>query len=315
MRSDLRVGVVAGVAAYGLWGMFPLYFRLLEPTGALETMAHRILWSLVVVGIVLLVHREHGWIRTLRSDRRVLLDVAAAALFIGINWLVYVWAVNDGRVVDAALGYFINPLITVGLGVVVIGERLRRLQWIAVALGVLSVVVIAVGYGRFPWVSFVLACSFAAYGFLKRRIPLRPTESLAAETVLLTPVAIAALVVVATTSGGDPGMFGDGLRFGSAGLGVSLLLASAGLATATPLALFATAAQRIPLSMLGLLQYLTPAAQFVIGVAVFGEDMPPERLAGFLLVWGALALLSFDALQSLRPPRVASDPTPPLARH
>lgn len=300
MSSDLRVGVAAGVAAYGLWGSFPLYFRLLEPAGALEVMAHRILWSLVVVGAVLVVRRSRSWIRVAVGDRRTVLDVAAAAALIGVNWLVYVWAVNDGRVVDAALGYFINPLVTVMLGVLVLGERLRRAQWWAVGLGAVSVVVIAVGYGRFPWVSFVLAFSFAGYGFLKRRIPLRPVESLAGETVLLAPVAALALVVVSRNPDGSPEMFGGGLNFGREGWVVSLLLATAGIATATPLALFATAARRIPLSMLGLLQYLTPAAQFVIGVAVFGEDMPPERFAGFLLIWIALVLLSVDAVRLVR---------------
>ncbi len=301
MSSDLRVGVAAGVAAYGLWGSFPLYFRLLEPTSPLEILAHRILWSLVVVAIVLLVVGEHSWIRTVVSQGRLLGDVVVASTLIAVNWLVFVWAVADGRVVDAALGYFINPLVTVGLGVVVIGERLRRLQWLAVALGALAVLVIVVGYGRVPWVSFVLACSFAGYGFLKRRIPLRPIESLAAETVVLAPVAVGALVLVgAAGPGSGSSLLGDGLRFGSAGLGDSLLLATTGVATATPLVLFATAARRLPLSMLGLLQYLTPAAQFLIGVLVFDEDMPPERLVGFVLIWGALALLSIDGVRSFR---------------
>jgi chloramphenicol-sensitive protein RarD len=300
VTPDLRAGVAAGVAAYGLWGSFPLYFRLLEPTGALEVLAHRILWSLVVVGGVLLVRRDHGWIRATAGDPRRARDVTLAALLIAVNWLVYVWAVNDGRVVDAALGYFINPLVTVTLGVVVLGERLSRLQWCAVGTGAASVVVIVVGYGRLPWVSFVLACSFAGYGFLKRRIPLRPVESLAAETALLAPVALGLLVLVASRPGGPAGLAGDGVRFGSAGWGPTLLLATAGVATTTPLVLFATAAQRIPLSLLGLLQYLTPAAQLLIGVLVFDEDMPPERLAGFVLVWCALALLSLDAVRRLR---------------
>jgi chloramphenicol-sensitive protein RarD len=309
VNRDLRVGMAAGVAAYGLWGSFPLYFRLLEPTGALEILAHRILWSLVVVGLLLLARGGHGWVRAVRADRRMMLDVGAAALLIAVNWLVYVWAVNDGRVVDAALGYFVNPLVTVTLGVVVLGERLRRPQWFAVALGGVSVVVIAIGYGRFPWISIVLALSFAGYGFLKRRIPLRPLESLAAETTLLVPVAAAILITVAAAPGGSAGMLGDGIRFGAAGVGASLVLMTTGAVTATPLALFATAARRIPLSMLGLLQYLTPAAQFLIGVLVFGEDMPPERLAGFLLVWAALAMLSFDALRMLRPTRIPPSAT------
>lgn len=303
MPSDLRTGITAGIAAYALWGSFPLYFRLLEPTGALEILAHRILWSLVVVTIVLVVSGHGSWVRSLRADRRLLAEVTAAAVLIAVNWLVYVWAVSAERVVDAALGYFINPLVTVALGVVVLGERLRRVQWIAVAAGAVAVLVIVVGHGQFPWVSLVLACSFAGYGFLKRRIPLRAVESLAAETAVLAPLALVALWFVAARSGTSPessSLVGDGLRFGSAGVAVSLLLATSGVVTATPLALFAVAARRMPLVMLGLLQYLTPAAQFVIGVAVFHEEMPPERLAGFVLVWLALALLSFDALRGLR---------------
>jgi chloramphenicol-sensitive protein RarD len=300
VKQDLRAGVAAGVAAYALWGSFPLYFRLLEPTGALEILSHRILWSLLVVGAVLVVRGDHSWIRTLGGNRWRLAEVAAAAGLIAINWLLYVWAVNAGQVVDASLGYFINPLVTVSLGVLILGERLRRLQWVAVGLGACSVAVITIGYGRFPWVAAALAVSFAGYGFLKRRTTLRPEESLAAETTVLVPVAVVGLVVVAARSGDPSGLFGDGLRFASAGLGSSLLLVSTGVVTATPLWLFAAAAQRIPLSMLGLLQYLTPAAQFVIGVAVFDEAMPVERLVGFLLVWAALALLALDAIQLVR---------------
>lgn len=302
MNRELRAGVVAGVAAYALWGSFPLYFRALEPTGALEILAHRILWSLVVVGLVLAVRGRHGWIRAVRRDRAVAAQLVAAALLIAVNWLVYVWAVASDRVVDAALGYFVNPLVTVALGVVVLGERLRRLQWIAVALGAASVVVIVLGYGRVPWVSFVLAFSFAGYGFLKRRIPLRALESLAAETVVLAPVAAGLLVLVAANPDGPAELFGGGVRFGAEGLGVSALLVTTGVVTATPLTLFAVAARRIPLSLLGLLQYLTPACQFLIGVLVFREDMPLERLAGFLLVWVALAMLSADAVRTYRVP-------------
>lgn len=308
MNDDLRAGVAAGVAAYALWGSFPLYFRLLEPTGPLEILAHRILWSLLVLTVVLFLRRRTGWVRTAVGNPRMLRDVGAASMLIATNWLVYVWAVSVDRVVDAALGYFINPLVTVAFGVVVLGERLRRAQWIAVCLGAAAVAVIIVGYGQVPWLSFVLAGSFAGYGFLKRRIELPAMESLAVETVFLAPAALLALFAVGMFGGsglgGDggvlDGMLGEGLRFGSAGPGPSLLLATAGIVTATPLVLFAAAARRIPLSLLGLLQYLTPAAQFVIGVAVFGEDMPPERLAGFALIWVALALLSFDAIRMVR---------------
>jgi chloramphenicol-sensitive protein RarD len=300
VTPDLRAGVAAGVAAYGLWGSFPLYFRLLEPTGALEILAHRILWSLLVLVVVLALRGDHSWITAVLRHRRLRVDLVAAAAMIAVNWLVYVWAVNSGRVVDAALGYFINPLVTVTLGVVVLGEQLRRMQWLAVALGAMAVVVLTIGYGGVPWVAAILATSFAAYGFLKRRIPLRPAESLCAETALLVPVALVGMVVVARAGGEGSALLGDGITFLAGDRLASTLLLTTGVVTATPLWLFAAAAQRIPLSLLGLLQYLTPAAQFVIGIAVFSEPMPPQRLAGFLLVWAALALLSADALRGAR---------------
>src|SRR5690606_14598305 len=217
VSSELRAGTLAGVAAYALWGSFPLYFRALEPTGALEVLAHRILWSLVVVGLVLLVRRRHRWLAPLRRDRAVLAQLALAAVLIALNWLVYVWAVAADRVVDAALGYFVNPPVTVALGVVVLGERLRRMPWVAVALGAAAVLVITVGYGRVPWVSFVLAGSFAGYGFLKRRNPLRALASLAAATALLAPVAAVLLVLVARRPDGPAELFGGGIRFDNDG--------------------------------------------------------------------------------------------------
>lgn len=290
-RSAERVGVLAGVAAYGLWGVFPLYFHLLAPTSALEILCHRILWSLVVMAIVLSVRRDWTWIPPLVRSPRRLIELAVAAVLIAINWLVYVWAVEEDRVVDAALGYFINPLVTVSLGVVVLGERLRRMQWVAVALGALAVLVISVGYGQVPVVALTLAFSFAGYGFLKKRITLTPSQSLTAETAILTPVAIVVMVFVAT---------GEGTVFANEGLGMSLLLATTGVVTAVPLVLFAASARRIPLTMLGLLQYLTPSLQFLCGVFVFDEHMPPERWAGFALVWIALMCMSADAIRQLR---------------
>ena len=287
---DPRRGIAAGTAAYALWGAFPLYFRLLEPAGPVEILCHRILWSLVVMAIVLVARTDLGWIRPLLHRPRQLAELALAATLIAINWLLYVWAVEQDRVVDAALGYFINPLVTVTLGVVVLGERLRRLQWVAVGLGATAVAVIAVGYGEVPYVALTLAVSFAGYGFLKKRVTLTPTQSLGAETALLAPIALVAMAVLTRRGGVE---FGDDL-------GASLLLATTGIVTAVPLVLFAAAARRIPLTMLGLLQYLTPTLQFLCGVVVFAEPMPPERWAGFALVWVALACMSFDAIRQLR---------------
>lgn len=290
-RSEQRIGVLAGVAAYGIWGVFPLYFHLLAPTSPLEILCHRILWSLVVMVAVLTWRRDGAWIRPLLADRRRILELAVAAVLIATNWFVYVWAVEQDRVVDAALGYFINPLVTVTLGVVVLGERLRRLQWIAVGLGTLAVVVIAVGYGQFPTVALTLAFSFAGYGFLKKRITLTPAQSLTVETAVLAPVAVLAMGYLVAT---------DGTVFATEGWGLSVLLATTGVVTAVPLVLFAASARRIPLTMLGLLQYLTPTLQFLCGAFVFDESMPAERWAGFALVWVALMFMSADALRQLR---------------
>ena len=290
-RSEARTGILAGVAAYAIWGTFPIYFHLLAPAGPLEILAHRILWSLVVMLGVVAFRRDWTWIRPLLSERRRLLELALAAVLIATNWLVYVWAVEQDRVVDAALGYFINPLVTVTLGVVVLGERLRRLQWIAVALGALAVVVIALGYGQFPSVALTLAFSFAGYGFLKKRGTLTPVQSLTVETAILAPVAVLAMAYLVAT---------EGTAFATEGWGLSALLATTGIVTAVPLVLFAASARRIPLTMLGLLQYLTPTLQFLCGVFVFHESMPAERWAGFALVWFALMCMSADALRQLR---------------
>ena len=287
---EQRLGVIAGVAAYGLWGTFPIYFHLLAPTGAVEILCHRILWSLVVMAGVLLWRRDGGWIRPLLRRPRQLAELTLAATLIAVNWGLYVWAVEQDRVVDAALGYFINPLVTVMLGVIVLGERLRRLQWIAVGLGAAAVVVITVGYGQVPYIALTLAMSFAGYGYLKKRVTLTPAQSLGAETAILAPAAAIAMVVLAGS---------EGLEFGN-DPGLSLLLATTGVVTAVPLVLFAASARRIPLTMLGLLQYLTPTLQFLCGVFIFDESMPAERWAGFALVWVALMCMSFDAVRQLR---------------
>lgn len=290
-EPDDRRGVLLGVAAYGLWGLFPLYFHLLDSASAVEVLCHRILWSLVVLAAFLALRGQHGWLSELRADRRRLLRLGAAAVLIAINWVVYVWAVGEDRVVEGALGYFICPLVTVLLGVGVLRERLRALQWLAVALGASAVAVLTAAYGHPPWIALTLAVSFAAYGFIKKHIDMPAAHSLAGETVLLAPIALAVLVWLEV----------DGrAAFGAEGVRISLLLAGTGVITVVPLALFAAAASRIPLSMLGLLQYLTPSTQFVIAVTVFAETMSREQWLGFGLVWAALIVLSTDAVRTLR---------------
>ncbi|MFD4630064.1 EamA family transporter RarD [Streptomyces sp. NPDC058284] len=274
-----------------MWGLIPLFWPLLKPAGAAEILAHRMVWSLVVVGIALLCVRRWGWARELlRQPRRLGLVVVAASV-ITLNWGVYIWAVNSGHVVEASLGYFINPLVTIALGVLLLGERLRPVQWAAVGIGVTAVLVLAFGYGRPPWISLCLAFTFAAYGLVKKKVNLGGLESLAAETAVQFVPALGYLVWIATQ--------GD-IVFGTRGAGHAALLAATGVVTAAPLVCFGAAAIRVPLSTLGLLQYMAPMFQFVLGILYFHEAMPPERWAGFALVWLALTLLTWDALRTAR---------------
>ncbi len=302
---DRRRGTLFGVAAYALWGSFPLYFPLLEPAGPLEILACRVVFSLVVVVLLLLARgRLSG---ASRLGALALRRLAVAAVLIAVNWGVYIWAVNHQHVVEASLGYFINPLVTVGLGVLVLHERLRRGQWVAIGVGLLAVAVLTVDYGRPPWLALILAASFGGYGLVKKRVGVPAASGLLVESAVLTLPAVAALVVL-----GAQGT----LTLGHHGAGHDALLASAGLVTAVPLLLFAGAAARLPLSSLGLLQYLTPVLQLGVGVLVRHEPMPPARLAGFALVWAALGLLTVDALRHRgaveQPLPTVPDPVHPL---
>ena len=284
-----RRGISFGVLAYLLWGLFPLYFPLLGPAGALEILAHRMIWSLVVSAIVLTAVR--GWPAIRAMPRRVWALVVAGACMIAVNWGIYIWAVNNGHVVEASLGYFVNPLVSVLLGVVIFRERLRVAQWAAVGLGVVAVTVLAFAGGAVPWIALSLAASFALYGLVKKVIPLAPTASLTAEGLVLALPALTYLLVLQLNGSSTLTAYGAGHV---------LLLASSGVVTCVPLLAFAVAAQALPLSVLGLLQYITPVVQFLIGVFWFGENMPPSRWLGFALVWAALAVLSFDALRQAR---------------
>jgi chloramphenicol-sensitive protein RarD len=286
--AEARTGTLAGIAAYSLWGMFPLVFHQLRDVAPLEVLAHRVVWSFVVVVGLLLWRRDHSWLGILRRRSPDRSRLVAAAVLVSINWLVYVWAVSEAHVVEAALGYYINPLITVALGVVVLGEHLRRLQVAALGFAGLAVGVLTVAYGRVPWIALVLACSFAGYGYLKKAIPVSATTSLAVETAVLAPLALVTATVFQLQGTAS---------FGHSGAGRTALLAALGVITAVPLLLFATAARRMTLSLLGLLQYLTPTFQLACGVLVLGEDFPAERVAGFALVWVALILLAVDALR------------------
>ncbi|MFE2752980.1 EamA family transporter RarD [Actinosynnema sp. NPDC059335] len=280
-------GIAFGVGAYFMWGIVPAYWPLLQPAGSVEILAHRIAWSLVVMAVLTAALGRWAGIRAL--SLRGWLMVAAASVLIAVNWGVYIHAVNTEHVVEAALGYFINPLVSVLLGVLVLRERLRVPQYAALAIAVAAVVVLAVDYGRLPWISLALACSFGVYGLLKKVVPLDATASLTAESVVLAPVAVGYLL-----------WLGPAGTFHSGGWVHALLLASSGLVTAVPLILFGAGARLVPLTTMGMLQYLAPVLQFAWGVFVAHEPMPASRWFGFALVWLALAIFTADTLRARR---------------
>ncbi|WP_399035122.1 EamA family transporter RarD [Streptomyces sp. ASQP_92] len=284
-----------------MWGLVPLFWPLLKPADAIEILAHRMVWSLGLVAIVLLVMGRWAWIGALVRQPRRLGLIALAAVVITVNWGVYIWSVNSGHVVEASLGYFINPLVTIAMGVLILKERLRRAQWIAVGIGAASVTVLTVGYGQPPWISLTLAFSFATYGLVKKKVNLGGLESLAAETAVQFLPALAYLLWL-----GGQGR----ATFGNEGAGHAALLAATGVVTAIPLICFGGAAIRVPLSTLGLLQYLAPVFQFLLGIVYFHEEMPPERWAGFALVWLALTILTWDALHTTHRARRDLSSTP-----
>ena len=297
VRESQR-GFAYALAAYAMWGLFPLYWPLLEPTPAVQILAHRMVWSLVFVAGILIVRRRWGFVAALWHDRRRMWLLVLAAALVSVNWGVYIWAVNAGHVVETSLGYFVNPLVSIALGVVVLKERLRRVQWIAVAIGALAVTVIAVDYGRLPWIALTLAASFGSYGLVKKLAATAALESMAVETAAMAPLAIVFLVAVELNGTGS---------FGHVALGTNLLLVAAGAVTAIPLLCFAAATRRVPLTVLGLMQYLTPVLQFIVGVYVRHEPLPASELIGFVLVWVALAVLGASEVSQWRRRRLTLD--------
>jgi chloramphenicol-sensitive protein RarD len=294
--SDTRRGIVCGIGAYVLWGLFPLYWPLLEPAGSLEILSHRMIWSLGAVVVLLTATRRWRWIRELRPKRFALL--AGAAMIITVNWGVYIYAVNNGHTIEAALGYFINPLVSVLLGVIVFRERLRAWQWAAIGISAVAVLILAADYGRPPWIALILAASFGTYGLVKKFADTGSAESLSVETaVLFVPALVYACLQPHPTFTGH-------------GMDHTALLVGAGVVTAVPLMLFNSAATRVPLTVIGMLQYLAPVLQFLIGLLVQHEAMPASRWIGFLLVWSALLILSVDGLRAARTRRADAVPLP-----
>ena len=282
-------GLLFGLGAYGSWGLYPAFFPLLKPAGAVEILAHRIVWTVLLMTAVLMMMRRPSDLSSI--TRRTWLLLTAASALISVNWLVYVWAVSNGHVVDAALGYFINPLVTVLIGVLFFGERLHRAQLAAVLIAAAGVAVLTIATGGVPAIALVLALSFGLYGAVKKVVPVDPRVSVGVEAAIAAPFAIV-FIVVLTLSGGA--------QFANNGAGHAALMILCGPVTAIPLLCFAAAAQRLPLVTLGLLQYMTPSLQMIWGVAVGHEPMPPTRWAGFALIWVALAVFSVDLLSRTR---------------
>ncbi|MCX2713511.1 EamA family transporter RarD [Mycolicibacterium sp. J2] len=287
-----RAGLLFGAGAYGTWGLFPAFFPLLKPAGAVEILAHRIVWSLVLMAVVIALVGRLGDLR--RMSRRNWLLLAGASALISANWAIYVYAVNNGHVVDAALGYFINPLVTVALGVLIFRERLNRAQLAALAIAVVAVVVLTVEVGALPYIGLGLALSFGLYGAVKKTVDTDPRVSVGVEAGLAAPFALGYLAVLQSSGTGT---------FTGHGAAHVVLLVSSGVLTAIPLLLFAAAAQRLPMVTMGLLFYLTPIMQMTWGVLVGHEPMPPARWLGFALIWIALAVFSVDAVLRTRSAR------------
>ncbi len=274
-------GVLAAAGAYILWGVLPLYWKLLYGVPAYEILSHRMVWSLLLtLGVIVLLGRKDAFFRA-AAERKNLITFSTTALLLAINWLLFIWAVNAGFIVEASLGYFINPLINVLFGMIFFRERLRAMQWAAIVFAVLGVLYLTIYYGQFPWIAMVLAVTFAIYGLLHKRNPLAPLDGLCLETAVFFVPSLVFLLGLEYVQGGS---------FGHIGLHGSMLLTGAGIITTIPLLLFGYAAQKIPLSTLGLLQYLAPSINLLLGVFVYGEDFSRQRMVGFLLIWVGVAL-------------------------
>ncbi|GAB5518635.1 MAG: EamA family transporter RarD [Rhodothermales bacterium] len=284
----MNKGVLYAFGAYGLWGVLPIYWKLLDHVPALEILMHRTAWSLVFLAAILAIRDGKTWLRTMVAHKQALGLYTVAALLLMVNWGVYIWAVNAGFIVETGLGYYINPLVSVLLGVMVLGERLRRLQWVSVALATVGVLYLTLTYGRLPWIALTLAVSFGIYGLLKKKAPLNALPGLTLETAILTLPAIGYLIWLETQGAGS---------FGHIDTNTTLLLALTGIATATPLLFFSAAAQHISLSLLGIMQYMAPTIQIIIGVWLYGEAFSTDHVIGFCFIWAALVIYATEQLR------------------
>lgn len=286
---DRRGGVWLGLTAYAMWGVFPLYWPLLKPALAIEILGHRIVWSFIFLAVAAALRQGWGLVREVLRNRRSRRLLAIAAGLVSVNWGLYIWAVNAHHVVETALGYFINPLVSVLFGVVLLKERLTRLQWVAIVVAAAAVLALTIDYGRLPWIALTLAFSFGGYGLAKKLAGVDAFASLTVETMLIAPLAVGLMCVLAAR-----GEF----SFASLGGEHAVLLALTGPITAIPLLFFGASTRRVPLSTLGIMQYVAPTIQFLIGITIAGEHMPSSRWFGFVGVWVALALFTWSALRS-----------------
>jgi chloramphenicol-sensitive protein RarD len=290
----MRTGIIYATLAFLSWGLFPLYFHALDEVPAGQILAHRVLWSLLFLMVVLTVRRQWRWLPEVIKQPKVVFSFVASALLLSVNWLIYIWSVNHGHVVDASLGYFINPLVNIMLGYIVLGERLRRLQWAAIAVAALGVLWLTWQAGTVPWIALALALTFGGYGFLRKTAALGALEGLAFETMVLFPLAVAYVVWLS--------VHGANVFLTTPHDSIRWLLVAAGPITAIPLLMFAAGARRIPLAVLGMIQYVGPTLQFLLGVWLFKEAFTADRLVGFSLIWSALALYAVEGLWRARRP-------------
>ncbi len=289
----MNKGILNGLGAYVLWGFFPIYWKLLQTVPALEVIVHRIAWSFILLVVVLLLTRQWKDFRSAVLSPRLIGIYFVAGVLLTVNWLIYIWGVNSGFIVETSLGYFINPLISVLLGVIFLRERLRTLQWVPVGLAAAGVIYLTVTYGRLPWIALSLAVSFGIYGFVKKIAPLGSLYGLTLETALVLPLALIYLIFVEAAGTGS---------FLHQGALTDILLIGTGAVTSIPLLLFASAARQIPLTMIGILQYIAPTIQFLIGVFLYHESFDQSRLIGFSLVWLALIIFWVENYLASRVP-------------
>jgi chloramphenicol-sensitive protein RarD len=289
-RSEYSLGLLFGFSSYIIWGLFPLYWPLLEPANPLEIVSHRAVWTLVFCLIVLALSKQIRTTLVVMKNPKTMAALLLSTILVSINWITYIWAVNNGHVVEAALGYYINPLIIIAFGVILLREKMRPLQWVAVAIAAVGVLVLTIDYGRLPWVAISLALSWGSYGLVKKKLNLGALEGLAIETLISFIPYVGYLIFLGNQG---TGQFGHDLL-------LTILLISAGAVTAIPLLLFNGSTTRLPYSTIGLLQYITPTIQFSIGVWLRHEDMPTARWIGFIVIWFALAALAIDLVRSSR---------------